>query len=75
VVAYLDEWIDHADVDALSASATSVDLARLHRATERLDHLCTDVHAARRKRHPALRRKKRAGAQGHSVYEEQPPLW
>ncbi|MFD2027343.1 ParB N-terminal domain-containing protein [Promicromonospora aerolata] len=75
VVADLDEWIDHADVDALSASATSVDLARLHRATERLDHLCTDIHAARHKRHPALRRKKPSGAQGHAVNEEQPPLW
>jgi ParB family chromosome partitioning protein len=75
VVADLDEWIDHADVDALSAHANSSDLARLHHATERLDHLCTGVHTAHHKRHPALRRKKPAGAQGHAVNEEQPPLW
>ncbi len=75
VVADLDEWIDRADVDALSARANSGDLARLHHATERLDHLCTGVHTAHHKRHPALRRKKPAGAQGHAVNEEQPPLW
>ncbi|PUB27706.1 ParB family chromosome partitioning protein [Promicromonospora sp. AC04] len=75
VVADLDEWIDHADVDALAARANSVDIARLHRTTERLDHLCTGIHAARHKRHPALRRQKPAGAQGHAVNEEQPPLW
>jgi hypothetical protein len=75
VVADLDEWIDQADVDALSAHANISDLARLHHATERLDHLCTGVHTAHRMRHPALRRKKPAGAQGHAVTEEQPPLW
>ena len=75
VVADLDEWIDHADVDALSALASSDDLTRLHHVTERLDHLCTGLHTACRKRHPALRRKKPAGAQGHAVNEEQPPLW
>ncbi|MEU4364210.1 ParB N-terminal domain-containing protein [Promicromonospora sp. NPDC023987] len=75
LVAAVSEWIDHADVDALGAAANSSDLAHLHRMTERLDHLCTGVHAARHKRHPALRRQKPAGAQNHAVNEEQPPLW
>ncbi|WP_125775651.1 ParB N-terminal domain-containing protein [Antribacter gilvus] len=75
VVADLDEWIDHADLGALSTLASSGDLAGLHHVTERLDHLCTEIHAAHYKRHPALRRKKPSGAQGHAVNEEQPPLW
>lgn len=75
VVADLDEWIDHADVGALSTLASSGDLAGLHHVTERFDQLCTEIHAAHYKRHPALRRKKPSGAQGHAVNEEQPPLW
>ncbi|GAB2474349.1 hypothetical protein GCM10027063_14200 [Promicromonospora xylanilytica] len=75
VVADLDEWINHVDVDALAARGNSTDLARLHRTTERLDHLCTGVHAAQHKHHPALRRKKPAGTQSHTVTDEQPPLW
>jgi ParB family chromosome partitioning protein len=75
VVADFNEWIDHADVEALAADTNSSDLAQLHRATERLDHLCTEIHAAQHKRHPALRRQKPAGAQGHAVNEDQPPLW
>jgi ParB family chromosome partitioning protein len=76
LVADINEWIDHhSDVDALAATANSSDLAHLHRATERLDHLCTKIHAARHKRHPALQRQKPVGAQGGAVNEEQPPLW
>ncbi|GAA4687966.1 chromosome partitioning protein, ParB family [Promicromonospora umidemergens] len=75
LVADLDEWINQADADALAVTANSSDLTRLHRATERLDYLCTRIHAARRKRHPALRRQKPTGTQGHVVNEEQPPLW
>ncbi|WP_454850003.1 hypothetical protein [Promicromonospora soli] len=76
VVADVNDLIDRADVAELVADASSGDLARLHRATERLDHLCTGIHAAQQKRHPALRRKKQTGAQGHVVNgEQQPPLW
>ena len=75
VAANLDQWIDRADVEALAAQANAHDLARLHRMAERLDHLCAEVHAAHHKRHPALRRQKPAGAQGHAVKGDQPPLW
>lgn len=76
VVADIDMWIDQADVDALAAVTSSGDLAHLHRTTERLDHLCIEVHAAQHKRHPALRRKKQTGAQGRAVNgEQQPSLW
>ena len=75
VAANLDEWIDLVDVEALAAQANAHDLARLHRTTERLDHLCAEVHAAHHKRHPALRRQKPVGAQGHAVKGDQPPLW
>ncbi|WP_454860125.1 hypothetical protein [Promicromonospora soli] len=75
VVADIDDWIDQADVDALASRASSGDLARLHHTTERLDHLCTGVYAAHRKRRPALRRRKPAEAQGHASDGEQPPLW
>jgi ParB family chromosome partitioning protein len=75
VVADVNEWIDQADVAGLAAGTSSSDLARLHRTTERLDHLCTEIHAAHHKRHPALRRKKPAGAQGHAASGDQPALW
>ncbi|GAA4712803.1 chromosome partitioning protein, ParB family [Promicromonospora umidemergens] len=75
LVANLDEWVSRTDADALALTADSSDLTRLHRLTERLDHLCTRIHSARHKRHPALRRQKPTGTQGHTVNEEQPPLW
>lgn len=75
VVADLDTWIDQVDVPGLVAGMSSGDLVRLHRTTERLDHLCTGIHAARHKRHPAHRRQKPAGTQGQVVNKEQPPLW
>jgi ParB family transcriptional regulator, chromosome partitioning protein len=75
VVADLEAWIDQVDVAGLVAGTSSNDLTRLHRMTERLDHLCADVHAARHQRHPALRRQKPTGAHGHALNEEQPPLW
>lgn len=75
VVADLDQWIDHADADALAADTNSGDLSHLHRVTEGLDHLCTRIHAARRKRHPALRRETPTRAQGGTINEEQQHLW
>ncbi|GAB2490358.1 hypothetical protein GCM10027063_34480 [Promicromonospora xylanilytica] len=76
VVADVNEWIDRADVAGLAAGTSSSDLAHLHRATERLDHLCIELHAAHRKRHPALRLKKQTGAQSHAANgEQQPSLW
>ncbi|MFI6428413.1 ParB N-terminal domain-containing protein [Promicromonospora sp. NPDC050880] len=75
LIAALDEQVDHADAAALATDANSSDFTRLHRVTEQLDRLCAEIHAARHKRHPALRRQKPAGAQGAPVSEEQPPLW
>ncbi|GAB4087302.1 hypothetical protein GCM10028784_39320 [Myceligenerans cantabricum] len=70
------EWIDHADPDALAENASTAELARMHHTTERFDHLCTAVHAALHKRHPALRRRKTTGgAQGDAVSGEQSRLW
>ncbi|GAA1863860.1 ParB N-terminal domain-containing protein [Myceligenerans crystallogenes] len=72
---HLDSWIRAADPDALAEHATTIDLARLHHASESLDHLCTAIHAALHKRHPALRRRKAVGAQGDDVSDDRPRLW
>jgi ParB family chromosome partitioning protein len=75
VVAHLDEWINHADVDTLVTGVSSGDLTRLHRVTEEFDRLCTAIHAAHHKRHPVLRREKPTATQGNTADESQPPLW
>lgn len=70
------EWIDHADPDTLAKNASTAELARLHHTTERFDHLCSAVHAALHKRHPALRRRKTTGgARGDAISGDQPRLW
>jgi ParB family chromosome partitioning protein len=75
LVADLDEWIKLADTDALAATVDSSELAHLHHASERLDHLCARIHAARHKRHPAFQRQKPTRAQDPIVNGRQPPLW